>query len=109
MSRGAECDMGGMRRLLMFVVTLLPLAMPALAQTAEPATARGVARQFEIDKKKIDDVLWYFKLGDVAAVDKVELTSKARRDKNPTGQGAGNPLIIPAYVFTPKNLRGKAP
>ena len=92
----------------MFVVTLLPLAT-AQAQTAEPASARTVARQFEIDQKKIDDVLWYFKIGDVAAVDKVELTGKARRDRNPTGQGAGNPLIIPAYVFTPKNLRGKAP
>jgi len=92
----------------MFVVTLLPLAT-AQAQTAEPASARTVARQFEIDQKKIDDVLWYFKVGDVAAVDKVELTGKARRDRNPTGQGAGNPLIIPADVFTPKNLRGKAP
>ena len=30
-------------------------------------------------------------------------------NKNSTGQGAGNPLIVPAYVFTPKSLRGKAP
>src|ERR1051325_7128152 len=100
-----------MRKVLTFLVTLLPFARPALAQTQtpEPASARGVARQFEIDHKKVDDVLWYLKLGDVAAVDKVELTSKPPRMKNPTGQGAGNPMIIPAYVFTPKNLRGKAP
>src|SRR3954451_3639557 len=95
------------------VVTFLFLsvAVSALAQTqtAEPASARAVAREFEIDQKKIDDVLWYFKVGDVAAVDKVELTSKPGREKNPTAQGAGNPMIIPAYVFTPKALRGKAP
>ncbi|MBV9557988.1 MAG: S9 family peptidase [Pseudolabrys sp.] len=29
--------------------------------------------------------------------------------KNTTGQGAGNPLIIPLYTFTPKKLTGKAP
>src|ERR1041384_5398496 len=101
-----------MRKVLTFLVTLLASASPLLAQPSapEPASARSVARQFEIDQKKIDDVLWYLKVGDVAAVDKVQLaSSKPIRMKNPTGQGAGNPLIIPAYVFTPKTLRGKAP
>ena len=97
---------------------LLPflLSIPALAQTAEPATAKALAahaigndRDFEVTQKKIDDLLWYFKVGDVAAIDKVELAGKARRDKNSTGQGTGNPLIVPAYVFTPKSLRSKAP
>jgi dipeptidyl aminopeptidase/acylaminoacyl peptidase len=104
-----------MRKVL---IALLALACTATAsaQPAEPATAKALAahvtgndRDFEETQKKIDDLLWYFKVGDVAAVDKVELTGKPRRDKNPTGQGAGNPLIIPAYVFTPKALRGKAP
>ena len=99
-------------------IALLPFlfSIPALAQTTEPATAKALAahvsgneRDFEVTQKKIDDLLWYFKVGDVAAIDKVELAGKARRDKNSTGQGAGNPLIIPAYVFTPKSLRGKAP
>jgi dipeptidyl aminopeptidase/acylaminoacyl peptidase len=86
------------------------VAVGAIAQQApEPASARSVARQFEVTQKKVDDLLWYFKVGDVAAIDKVELTSKPRREKNPTAQGAGNPFIVPAYVFTPKNLRGKAP
>ena len=94
------------------------IAAGALAQTAppEPATARALAshdrgtdRSFEVATKASDDVLWNFRVGDVAVVDKVLFTSKPERNTNPTGQGAGNPMIIPAYVFTPKNLRGKAP
>src|SRR5205823_5066558 len=68
------------------------------------------ARDFEEVVKSVDDALWHFKIGDVAAVDKVHYTSpKPERVSNPTGQGAGNPMIIPAYVFTPKNLHAKAP
>jgi dipeptidyl aminopeptidase/acylaminoacyl peptidase len=61
--------------------------------------------------KLIDDVLWQLSLQDVANVDKVRFTSKPARTTNPTGQGAGNPMIIPAYVFTPKKLKSgqKAP
>lgn len=107
-----------MRTLVASAISLLLLfGISALAQTAAPpASAKALAahdtstdRSFEQALKKTDDVLWYFKVGDVAAIDKVEITSKPQRDKNPTGQGAGNPMIIPAYVFTPKSLRGKAP
>jgi dipeptidyl aminopeptidase/acylaminoacyl peptidase len=95
----------------------LTLTLAAFAQAPDPpATARALAshdrgtdREFEQVLKSNDDVLWHFKVGDVAAVDKVSLTSKPERTSNPTGQGAGNPMIIPAYVFTPKNLRTKAP
>src|SRR5437763_1624412 len=95
---------------------LFALTAAASAQTPDPATAKALAahqtsnsREFEIVDKQIDDVLWYFKVGDVAAIDKVALASKPRREKNPTAQGAGNPIIVPAHVFTPKSLRGKAP
>ncbi len=98
------------------LVIALLLNMPAFAQNEPPVSAaapssRDVAaeRNFEELHKNTDDVLWHFKVGDVAAIDKVEFTSKPRREKNPTGQGAGNALIIPAYVFTPKTLHGKAP
>jgi dipeptidyl aminopeptidase/acylaminoacyl peptidase len=94
------------------------LAIPLIAQTPppEPATARALSshqtsnnRSFEEVVKSNDDVLWHFKVGDIATVDKVLYTSKPDRSTNPTGQGAGNPMIIPAYVFVPKTLRGKAP
>jgi dipeptidyl aminopeptidase/acylaminoacyl peptidase len=96
----------------------LCFSFAALAQTppTEPATARALSsferstdRSFEEAIKSSDDVLWHFKVGDVATVDKVRYTSKPDRITNPTGQGAGNPMIIPAYVFAPKSLRGKAP
>jgi dipeptidyl aminopeptidase/acylaminoacyl peptidase len=93
-----------MRNALTVLALALLAAASAFAQTANNA------RDFEEAIKNADDVLWHFRVGDIASVDKVHYTSpKPERTSNPTGQGAGNPMIIPAYVFTPKNLHGKAP
>ncbi len=55
--------------------------------------------------KKIDDVLWFERVGDVAYVDKVYICGPPRwKEKNPTGAGAGNPLKLWTYVFIPKGL-----
>lgn len=70
---------------------------------------QGAQHTSDVLEKKIDDLLWYFKVGDVADIDKVRFTSKPIRMANPTGQGAGNPLIVHAYTFVPKKLAGKAP
>jgi len=70
---------------------------------------QGAQHTYDVLEKKIDDLLWYFKVGDVADIDKVRFTSKPIRMANPTGQGAGNPLIVYAYTFVPKKLAGKAP
>lgn len=70
---------------------------------------QGAQHTYDVLEKKIDDLLWYFKVGDVAEIDKVRFTSKPIRMANPTGQGAGNPLIVYAYTFVPKKLAGKAP
>ena len=61
--------------------------------------------------KLVDDVLWQLALQDTAGVDKIRFTSKPARTQNATAQGAGVPMIIPAYVFTPKKLKpgAKAP
>ncbi len=103
-----------MRRILLSVAVLLATA--AVAQqppTAAPAPpARDQARHGLLTlEKQLDDLLWYQKLSDVALIDKVKITStKPIRMSNPTGQGAGNPLIIWAYTFTPKKLGNhKAP
>ena len=93
-----------MRNALTVLALALLAAASAFAQTASNA------RDFEEAIKNADDVLWHFRVGDFASVDKVHYTSpKPERTSNPTGRGAGNPMIIPAYVFTPKNLHGKAP
>ncbi|HVS33849.1 MAG TPA: alpha/beta fold hydrolase [Thermoanaerobaculia bacterium] len=103
----------------MKTVLLLSLLIttPLFAQTDEPATARALERletsldrSIEATLKNVDDLLWHMRLSDIAAIDKVLIaSSKPRRSTNPTAQGAGNALILPVYVFAPKNLQGKAP
>ena len=103
-----------MKRLLILAFA----ATTAFAQTPEPpATARSldrlgtsIDRSFDDVERHIDDALWYFKLGDVANIQMYRIaSSKPRRESNPTGANAGNALVLPVYVFSPKNIRGKAP
>jgi dipeptidyl aminopeptidase/acylaminoacyl peptidase len=61
--------------------------------------------RLDVLEKVIDDVLWHHRVGDVAIIDKVRLTGPPLwKEKNPTGQGAGNPVKFYAYVFVPKNI-----
>ncbi len=86
------------------------LCVPGLSAQATPADRPAQVeegRDHTSDRilKAIDDLMWHVKLGDIAEVDKVAYTSlPARRQPNPTAQGAGNPLVIRAYTFIPKNL-----
>ena len=53
--------------------------------------------------KSIDEEVLFRRLDDLAVVDKVRYTGPpARVVKNPTAQGAGNPLVLTAYTFLPK-------
>ncbi|MPY89671.1 MAG: prolyl oligopeptidase family serine peptidase [Luteitalea sp.] len=91
---------------------LPPASSEELAELTRLAQSQqSTSHRFDVLEKKIDDVLWHFQLGDVASIDKVRLTSAPVRMENPTGQGAGNPLIIYAYTFIPKSLAAsqKAP
>lgn len=68
--------------------------------------------RLDVVEKMIDDQLWFNKVGDIAFVDKVYLTGPPiRKEKNPTAQGAGNPVKFWAYVFIPKGAKadGKYP
>jgi len=101
------------------VLALLFLATSVAAQqpSAPDPTLKAIQshdtsmdRSFEDTDRGVEDVLWYFKLGDIANIDKYEIaSSKPRREKNPKDVNAGNPIIFPVYVFSPKNLNGKAP
>jgi len=56
-------------------------------------------------EKAIDDLIWFEKLGEIAYVDKVYMTGPPlRHEKNPTAQGAGNPVKFWSYVFIPKGI-----
>ncbi|HUP44898.1 MAG TPA: alpha/beta fold hydrolase [Thermoanaerobaculia bacterium] len=103
-----------MKRSLALV--LLFLSAAAFAQEP-PATAAGLERHdTSMDRslddvaRLIDDALWYHKLGDIADIQTYRIvSSKPRREKSTTAAAAGNPLVLPVYVFAPKNLKGKAP
>jgi len=59
--------------------------------------------RFDVLAKKIDDLLWYDRVGDVAVIDKVRIYGPPKwKEANPTGIGAGNPVKFYAYVFTPR-------
>lgn len=75
---------------------------PEARQPQQSSGAQRDTHTFDRLGKQIDDLLWYFKLSDIAIIDKVRITSKPGRSSNPTGQGAGNPMIIYAYTFVPK-------
>src|SRR5262249_34069035 len=80
---------------------------PAPAAPAGAAPGGAANQPIDIDRvlKEVDDLMWYMKLGDIAEVDKVEYTSlPPAHIGNPRAPGAGNPLIIRAYTFIPKNL-----
>lgn len=102
-----------MRTAIAFVVAL---ALPVVAQQppdvskAIESQGRSASRAFEDTQRFIDDALWYFKLGDVANIQKYRIaSSKPRREANPTSISAGNAIVLPVYVFSPKNITGKAP
>ncbi|HET9785079.1 MAG TPA: alpha/beta fold hydrolase, partial [Terriglobales bacterium] len=82
-----------------------PQAPPDPAVAAVRQASQGERAEFQAIQKTEDDVLWHLELSDIAKVDKVWIPSQAPiRMKNPTGQGAGNPLLIYAYTFIPKKL-----
>lgn len=55
--------------------------------------------------KKIDDILWNQKVGDIAFIDKVRLTGPPRwKPKNKDDKFASNPLQFYTYVFIPKSV-----
>lgn len=101
-----------MRRILFVLLIAFTAAAqqpPDLSKALEGQRTR-TDRQTEDTQRAIDDVLWYHKLGDVARIEKYEITSsKPRREKIATDINAGNAIIFPVYVFAPKNLTGKAP
>ncbi|HTQ52842.1 MAG TPA: prolyl oligopeptidase family serine peptidase [Bryobacteraceae bacterium] len=104
-----------MTRLVLISCLVLPLSAqpPASGQQppAAPAPAAGPqvagapnAGNDEI-LKRIDDLMWRLSLGDIAEIDKIEYTSlPPARISNPKAPGAGNPIIIRAYTFIPRNL-----
>jgi dipeptidyl aminopeptidase/acylaminoacyl peptidase len=67
----------------------------------------NLSHRLDVLEKKIDDLLWYEKVGDVAEIDKVYIYGpplRKEQEPNPTAQGAGNPVKFWAYTFVPKTI-----
>ena len=72
---------------------------------ANYAIAQNYQHDFDQVVKKVDDLLWYEKVGDIAHIDKVFLCGPARwKETNPTGMSAGNELKFWTYIFIPKSV-----
>ena len=65
----------------------------------------NLGHRLDVLEKKIDDLIWFERVGDVAWVDKVYMTGPPlAKEKNPTGLGAGNPTKFWSYVIIPKGI-----
>ncbi|HEY5692333.1 MAG TPA: alpha/beta fold hydrolase [Cyclobacteriaceae bacterium] len=98
----------------LFLLALIFTAHFVMAQEEEAATLNELKNQisnlrhtFDGIEKKLDDILWYDKVGDVAFIDKVVITGPPKPDrveKNKSRQGYGNPLAFSSYIFIPKDI-----
>ena len=102
-------------------LALAGLLLPAAAAAADatPADPAGLAaaldrvlarfesldHRLDALEKKVDDGLWFDRLGDVAVIDKVRIYGPPRwKEESETAIGAGNPVKFWCYVFFPKGL-----
>jgi len=67
-------------------------------------TIQAGEHRYDALEKRIDDVLWYHRVGDAAFIDKVIIAGPPAKSKNPTAMGVDNPLKFNAYVFIPKGI-----
>ncbi len=80
-------------------------APPATTPAPAAAAAAQAGGNSDIILKRIDDLLWYQKLGDIAEIDKDEYTGPPNEHvKNKKAPGAADPILLHCYTFIPKNL-----
>ncbi|VAX29531.1 Dipeptidyl aminopeptidases/acylaminoacyl-peptidases [hydrothermal vent metagenome] len=62
--------------------------------------------RLDVLQKKIDDVIWYNRVGEVAFIDKIYITGppSEKNFKNKTAMGVKNPIKFWNYVFIPKGI-----
>jgi dipeptidyl aminopeptidase/acylaminoacyl peptidase len=100
---------------VLLAIVAIALAVPAtvVAQEADDTDPIEVLKDHNerlnhrLDRleKLVDDLMWFDRVGDVAFIDKVRMTGPPLwKEKNPTGQGAGNPVKFWAYVFIPRGI-----
>lgn len=106
--------------LSLFVLCLLSSSFSGgLAQTTPAApTAKSIAsavkseqrHDFDVISKKLDDILWFDNVGDIAYIDKVRLAGPPNPHRKPNGNEfhdslLDNDFIFYSYVFIPKKVQ----
>jgi len=68
-------------------------------------SVEGISRTFDQIIKRVDDLMWYEMLGDIAHVDKVRLTGNPRTTvPDPNNRFATNPIQFASYVLIPRSV-----
>ncbi|MFZ6032424.1 MAG: alpha/beta hydrolase family protein [Melioribacter sp.] len=96
-----------MKILLMILISFTTLFAQDVKEElkALKSSSESLDHRLDVLEKKIDDIIWFQRVGDVAFIDKVFLTGPPLwKEKNPTGQGAGNPVKFWSYIFIPKGI-----
>jgi dipeptidyl aminopeptidase/acylaminoacyl peptidase len=99
------------------VLSVVLGALPALAQDGTDSVGSDLKslkkynehldHRLDVLQRQVDDLMWYTRVGEVAFVDKVYMYGpplRPEQEKNPTAQGAGNPVKFWSYVFIPKGI-----
>ncbi|MFW5687466.1 MAG: alpha/beta hydrolase family protein [Bacteroidota bacterium] len=98
---------------VLFLAASLGVPAVVCAQSQEPSSTDqliegefyNLRHRLDVLEKKIDDVLWFERVGDMAYIDKVFMAGSPPRDHETakTLQGK-NPIKFWSYVFIPKNI-----
>jgi len=106
---------------LMFLFLFAGLMLVSCSQHGDrlekiASTLADREHAFDILEKKMEDILWYDKVGDVAIIDKVRLAGPARAVQTPTGTPyldalLDNDFLFYALIFFPRGTQqtGKYP
>ena len=98
---------------LIFLILVFVLTISIIAQdkNEDPVITKlkkdneNLNHRLDEIERMVDDIIWEQRLGDAAFVDKVYITGPPKwKEKNPTGQGAGNPVKFWSYVFIPHTI-----
>lgn len=100
------------RYLLIFIMAMVLL--PVAAQTEQTLENKvnellkeneSLNHRLDVLEKKIDDVTWFNRVGDLAFIDKVYIYGPPPANvKNSEQTGATNPVKFWSYVFIPKSI-----
>ena len=105
-----------MRKITLFVLFLSIPFVPILSQTESTNIMESIEEiqkyteslehRLDVLQKKIDDVIWFDRVGDLAFIDKIYITGppSEKNFKNKTAMGVKNPIKFWNYVFIPKGI-----